>query len=348
MKAYTLITDPVSGQVSISGSASDWNFSLPNCFNCENVSTSGPNVYGSNTELLQRAFPGFWVGDNQTVYFPQMLYNDIPSPTYSINSVDSNGVTTSPDPLNTSLFVLETEDYVKIDQKTYIVGNVTPNLPNARSLGLGDQGFIMKLDGQTREWIKLIDGGVDGDVNISNVRSDGAGGILVAGIGIGNVEGVELPPSSSKFTVNYDADFLANYQPDPDVEAKLQASIPSIEEFIIGNTWVYRPNGPVESRIVLNADGTGSVRTYDSTGAVDGVYASLNWTIVDQDTIRFEYVDAVACNFFDGVWQTITPNADDLYDITVSQYGFQFNGVTYNLSSGGNGNPQPGGSCSML
>lgn len=347
IETFTLVTNPTSGQLTANQFGSDWYFRLPDCFNCENINQSGPNNYGQNTEVLRRAYPGFWVGDNQTVYFPQMLYRDIAYPTYSINSVDSTGVTIDPDPLNASLFVLETKDFVKIDQETYIVGNVTTNIPNASSLGLGDQGFIMKLDGQTKDWIKLIEGGVGKYVNLTSVRSDGAGGISVTGRGTGNIEGVDFL-SNSKFTVNYDSEFLANYKPDPSVEAQLQATAPPIEDFIIGNTWIYRPNGRVQSRIVLSEGGTGSVRTYDSTGTIDGVYSTLTWTIVDQDTLRFDYVDAVACDFYRGVWETINPSADTLFNISVSEDGIQFNGVTYDLSSGGNGNPQSGGGCSLL
>lgn len=346
--AYTLLIDPSTGSVSVNP-VSDWSFDLPHCFNCANTGSGGSNFYGSNTELLQRAFPGFWVADQGELYFPQMLYNDIPMPAYSVNSVDANGISSDTQPLNTSLYVLETEDQVTVGDNTYLIGNVTTNLPSQYQLGIGDQGFIMKMHGKNRDWIKLIEGGGDG-VNLSHIRGDGAGGISIAGLGEGVVEGVDLSAvaNSSRFTVNYDADFLANYEPDPNVVAQLEALVPSIQEYIVGHTWVYQPNGPIEARIVLDTNGSGSVRTYDSTGKIDGSYARLNWSIVDQDTMNFTYTELLNCDFYQGVWVQGSPGSDTLYNISVSAEGLQFNGYSYNLSSGDNGNPTAGGSCSVL
>lgn len=352
IRAYDIVTDSFSGDLTAGTSTIKWTFDLPNCMNCENVSTSGPNVYGTNTELLQRAFPGFWVAENGNLYFPQMLYKDITFPTYSLNKIDLNGLSVDPDPLDTAFYVLETEDYVRDGDITYLVGNVAPIAPSSGSLFLDEQAFLMKLNGQTREWIKIVEaerfsGANSGKANFTHVRLDGNGGISVNGNGSGIIEGVEVP--GSEFTVNYDADFLASYNPDPNVEAELERLLPSLEDTVIGYPWIYTPTRVVEARIFLGTDGTGTVRTYDSTGRIDGVFASFTWTKVDNTTLNFNYNRVLNCDFTRGVWVAGSAGPDQLTNITISEEGFKFNDVVYKRSTGnGNGNPQAGDACSRL
>jgi hypothetical protein len=346
LMTFELVTDPES---EVTRSRFLWSQDLHDCNGCGNEEKVGPNRPGTNTDMLKHAFPGFWIDGYGNINMPSMIYRNQANPSFSVHSYNEFGNVSDSGALMLPFNQMIVSDMAtNEDGSTYLVGNIEFPFTVSPSYSIDKPGFIIKQNGQAREWIKLITA-QEGNVNITGVRVDSSSGISVTGTGSGIIEDVVMPQNESEFTIQYTDDLLNNYQTGPDVIDRLEMSSPPLASFLVGQSWVYRDSGThVTQRITIKEDGTGTVRTWSSDPeAYDGIFAPFNWSI-EGNVLTLDYTASTTCDFFNGVWiDSGEPSSDTPYTITMDGDGIKFSGFVHESDNGSNGSPQVGGSCTL-